>query len=270
VHESTWTVRLAAPVMLLMLTACGTHTTAQPQAAPATLPANQLVFMVESGGGYVTAVNAALESPHLAVYGDGRIIRFDDRRDGYEVPAGYTVAHVDPLVVFRFAAETEALRLIEEGTDFGSPPVSDMPYTTVLLHGAGGPQVIAVYAFEHFDSDVSPAEREARRQLSQVIERARALPGDGAWTTYRPDQVRVFAWHGDGDPDDPPAWPGPTPDSFLRPSQQFEACGTLSGSAAATVYTAARGNPGAVWRVGGTLRTLAVTALLPGTTGCRT
>ncbi len=260
-------------MLIMVLTACGAEVVGQPQAPPSRtgLPADQLVFLVESIPGYVPAVTAALDSPALAVYGDGRVIKYDEHADGYEVPVGYTVAEVDPLQLTDFATGTEALHLIEEGTDFGEPGITDMPYTTVRLHGRGAPHVVTVYAFsEDFESDVSPAERKVRRELSAVIDRARALPGGGAWTGYRPDQVRVLEVDHADDTERAPAWPGPAPASFRGPSRDFDACGTLTGSAAETAYAAARRNPGAVWTVGSTQRTLAVVALLPGTIGCPT
>ena len=258
-------------MLIMALTACGAEIGGQPQATPSRtgLPADQLVFLVESIPGFVPVVIAALDSPALAVYGDGRVITYDEHEDGYEVPVGYTLAEVDPLLVAEFATETEALHLIEQGTDFGEPGVTDMPYTTVRLHGRGAPQSVTVYAFsEDFESDLSPAERKVRRELSAVIDRARALPGDGAWTAFRPDQVRVLEVDDPDDTEPHPAWPGPSPGSFLGPSRGFDACGTLTGSAAQTAYAAARKNPGAVWTVGPTQRTLAVVALLPGTIGC--
>jgi hypothetical protein len=269
VHRSAWTICVAVVAMLLSLTACGTDAIAQPKTAPSLLPADQLVFLVESGGGFVTAVTAALESPDLAVYGDGRVIRFEDHRDGHEVPVGYTVAEVDPLLVLRFAAETEALGLIEKGTEFGAPQVSDMPYTTVRLHGTGGPRSVRVYALgENSARGISPSQAKARRELSAAIDQARALPDDAASAPYRPGQVRVVELDHTDDADDAPAWPGPAPGSFLDPSQEFGACGTLSGSAAEIAYAAARKNSGANWTVGTKQQTLAVVALLPGTIGC--
>jgi hypothetical protein len=269
VHGSTWTARLAAAAMLLTVTACGTGVVAEPQAAPVTLPADQLIFLVESGGGYVTAVNAALESPQLAVYGDGRVIRFDNHRDGDQIPVGYTIAKVDPRLVLRFAAQTEALGLIEKRTDFGAPQVADLPYTTVRLHGAGVMRSVRIYALgEELGSGVSATQGKARRELSAVIDRARALPDGAARTPYRPSQVRVFGLDHASDAGRGPKWPGPAPDSFMGSSEEFGACGTLSGSAAELVYRAARRNPDANWTVGATQRTLAVSALLPGTIGC--
>ena len=77
------------------------------------------MFLVEAGGGFVPVLNAALESPALAVYGDGRVIQYDEKKKERDVPAAYTIAKVDPALVAQFAAETEALNLIQEGTDFG-------------------------------------------------------------------------------------------------------------------------------------------------------
>lgn len=266
-----WITRLTAPMLIMALTACGAEIVGRPQSPPSRtgLPAEQLVFLVESIPGYVPAVIAALDSPALAVYGDGRVITYDEHEDGHEVPVAYTVAEVDPILVAEFASRTEALHLIEDGTDFGEPGVTDMPYTTVRLHGQGAPQFVTIYAFsEDFERDLSPAERKVRRELSAVIDRARALPGDSAATAFRPDRVRILEVDYPADTERHPAWPGPSPDSFLGPSRDFDACGTLTGPAAANAYAAARKNPGAVWTVGSTQRTLAVVALLPGTIGC--
>ena len=53
-----------------------------------------------------------------------------------------------------------------------------MPSTTVLLHGAGGPHRVSVYAFgDQFDDDLTRAQRRARQELAEVIDRAYALLG---------------------------------------------------------------------------------------------
>ena len=159
------------------------------------------------------ALHAALQSPALAVYGDGRVIQYDEKKKERDVPAAYTVAKVDPLLVAQFAAETEALNLIQEGTDFGKPPVSDMPATTVQLNGATGPHAVSVYAFaDTFDKDVSEAQRKARQELGAVIDRAHALPGDAEQAPYRPDAVRVVELEDTEFTEMAPAWPGPAPD----------------------------------------------------------
>ncbi|HSU34419.1 MAG TPA: hypothetical protein VLJ88_02050 [Propionibacteriaceae bacterium] len=264
-----WGFRLAGALMIMLLAGCGAQTAGGPEPSSTPLPPDRLVFLVEATGGFVPALNAALQSPALAVYGDGRVIQYDQKKKERDVPAAYTVAQVDPLLVAQFAAETEALNLIQEGTDFGEPPVSDMPTTTVQLNGSAGPREVQVYAFaDSFDKDVSADQRKARRDLGAVIDRAHGLPGDAEQAPYRPDTVRVVELEDTEFAEMAPAWPGPAPNSFLSSTQTYFSCGTLSGAAAEKAYAAARRNPGAVWTAEGTELTLAVTALLPGTVGC--
>ena len=260
---------MAGALMIMMVAGCGAPVAGEPQPSTTPLPADQLVFLVEASGGFVPALHAALQSPALAVYGDGRVIQYDDKKKERDVPAAYTIAEVDPALVATFAAETEALNLIQEGTDFGKPAVSDMPVTTVQLNGATGPHTVSVYAFaDTFDKDVSEAQRKARQDLGAVIDRAYALPGDAEQTPFRPDKVRVVELEDTEFTEMAPAWPGPEPATFLSASKTFRSCGTLSGAPAGKAYAAARRNAGAVWSAEGTELTLVVTALLPGTVGC--
>jgi len=269
VRRISWRFRLVGALMIMLLTACGTPVAGQPEPSVTPLPADQLVFLVEAGGGFVPVLNAVLESPALAVYSDGRVIQYDKKKKERDVPAAYTIAKVDPLLVDQFAAETEALNLIQAGTDFGEPAVSDMATTTVQLNGATGPKEVHVYAFaDAFENDVTKAQRQARQELAAVIDRAHALPSDGEQAPYRPDAVRVVELEDTEFTEMAPAWPGPEPGSFLSASQTFGPCGTLSGAAAEKAYAAARRNPGAVWSAEDTQLTLVVTALLPGTGGC--
>lgn len=265
----SWGFRVAGALMIMMLTGCGAQVASEPEPSNTPLPADQLVFLVEATGGFVPALNAALQTPALAVYGDGRVIQYDQKKKERDVPAAYTITKIDPLLVAQFAAETEALNLIREGTDFGKPPVSDMPSTTVQLNGPTGPQSVQVYAFaDNFDKDVSAAQAKARQALAAVIDRAEALPGDAEPAAYKPDAVRVVELEDTEFTEMAPAWPGPAPNSFLASTQTFFSCGSLSGAAAEKAYAAARRNPGAVWTAEGTELTLVVTALLPGTVGC--
>jgi len=269
VRRIGWGFRVAGALMIIMLTGCGAQVAGEPQSSTTPLPADQLVLLVEATGGFVPALHAALQSPALAVYGDGRVIQYDEKKKERDVPAAYTVAKVDPALVSTFAAETEALNLIQESTDFGKPPVSDMPATTVQLNGATGPHTVSVYAFaDTFDKDVSEPQRQARQALGAVIDRAHVLPGDAEQAPYQPEAVRVVELDDTEFTEMAPAWPGPAPNSFLSSAKTFRSCGTLSGAAAEKTYAAARRNAGAVWAAEGTELTLVVTALLPGTVGC--
>jgi len=272
-HEVIRANRLAALLVVLALTGCGVWPIGKPSASPSPLPGDQLVFMVEGGPGYFTPfLHQALITPSIAVYGDGRVIQYDGEQDP-GVPAAYVISQVDAAEVAGFAADAEKRNLINSETDFGDPGVSDMPTTTVQLHGVGGPHRVYVYAFgEGFDDDLPRAQRKAREELADVIDRASALPGDGERLPYRPDRVRVTEFS-DGGKGVAAEWPGPDPNSFLEPAKPgsvLVACGELSDDTAERAYAAARKNPGGIWTYASKRRVFAVVPLLPSLGGCPT
>ena len=206
-----WRFRVAGALMIMLLTGCGAPVAGEPQPSTTPLPADQLVFLVEASGGFVPVLNAALQSPALAVYGDGRVIQYDEKKKERDVPAAYTVAKVDPALVATFAAETEALNLIQEGTDFGKPPVSDMPTTTVQLNGATGPHSRERLRLRRHvrQRRLRGAAQGAAGTGCESIDRAHALPGDAEQAPYRPDAVRVVELEDAEFTEMAPAWPGP-------------------------------------------------------------
>lgn len=257
---------LGALLLTPLLPGCGTA----PTPAPAALPGDQLVFAIETVGGMMPTLDQVLGTASLTVYGDGRVIEADHRRYVEGAPWAYTVRRVDPMAVAEFAADAEARDVVDPATDFGDPPVTDMPVSTVHLHGTGTPQLVRVYALaDEFENDVAGGARRARRELGGIVDRAYGLPGQGEQADYVPQQVQVTEL---GDPTgvgDRPEWPGPDPDTFLAPAPSNRtACGTLSGGAARAAYAAARDNPDAGWTVGAQTRVLAVVPLLPGTRAC--
>jgi len=258
-----WTRTLGA--VLAGLTMLGLSASATASAGGA-LPADQVVFMVDSGGGLVPPVVYALESPSLVIYGDGRILSIaEDDNTGGAVPARYELTRVDPLAVAAFVSSVEARGIINPAKDFGQPSVTDMDGTTVLVHGENAPAKVSVYAFhDQFDKDVTADQQKARAALRQVIDAASNLAAGATPTPYSPDHVVVYdVGLGYGDRTATTVWPGPPPASFLNSSNQSRsvACGQLSGAPATTVYNAALNNPGALWLVGGVSRVLAVNPL---------
>jgi hypothetical protein len=233
--------------------------------ADGALPADQVVFMVDSGGGLVPPVIYALESPSLVIYGDGRILSIVKDGTGGAVPARYQLTRVDPLVVAAFVSSAEASGIINADKDFGQPLVTDMDSTTVTVHGENAPAKVSVYAFhDQFDKDVTADQQKARAALRQLIDTASNLTAGATPVPYTPDSVVVYdVGLGYGDRPATTVWPGPPPASFLQPSNQSRsvACGQLSGAPAATVYNAALENPGALWLVDGSARVLAVNPL---------
>jgi hypothetical protein len=270
-QEVAWARRLASLLLVLALAGCGGWPLDRPTASPNPLPGDRLVFMVEKGGGGFThPLYQTFLSPALALYGDGRVIQYDGKQQP-NVPAAYVINRVDPALVATFVVETEARDLITSNTNFGDPPVTDMPSTTVELHGASGLHRINVYAFgEGFDDDLTRAQRRAREELAEVIDRAAALPGDAERSPYRPHRVRVteltYTGKGRG-----VKWPGPDPARFLVPAARRSivlACGELAGQAAEKAYQAARNNPDGVWTYASKPRVFAVVPILPSLAVC--
>ncbi len=257
---------LGSVVSLLVMTGCSPDA----ESTPATnLPAEQMVFMVMSSGGMAPAVYQALASPSLAIYGDGRVLTAVESPALQLIPARYEVARIDPAAVTSFVADVEADGLINSGTDFGTPRMTDLPSTTVMMYGPGGEQRVNPYAFdERFDARLTPEQRSARVALRTIISRAAALTAGAPRMPYSPDRVVVYEIEA-RTADEPGAvnWPGPPPASFLSPhtGRRSIACGALVADPAEVVYQAALENPGARWVVDGATRALAVNSLpLPG------
>ncbi len=257
-----WTRTLAAVLVGLGLLGVPGSATASADGA---LPADQVVFMVDSGGGLVPPVVYALESPSLVIYGDGRILSIVKDDTGGAVPARYQLTRVDPLAVAAFASSAEASGIINPAKDFGQPPVTDMDGTTVMVHGENAPAKVSVYAFhDQFDKDVTADQQKARAALRQLIDAASNLAAGATLVPFSPDSVVVYdVGLGYGDRTATTVWPGPPPASFLKPSNQSRsvACGQLSGAPATIVYNAALDNPSALWLVDGASRVLAVNPL---------
>ena len=255
----TLTRLLGTLLAALTMIGVGGHATSS---ASGPLPADQIVFMVSSGGGLVPPVIYALESPSLVIYGDGRVLTAVRHNSAGAVPARYQLTQADPAAVASFVSSVEQRGIVDAATDFGQPPVTDMDATTVLVHGEGTPAKVSVYAFhDEFDKYVTPAQQQDRAALREVIDAGSALAATGIPTAYSPDRVVVYdVGLGYGDRKATAVWPGPPPGSFLAPSNQSRsvACGYLSGAPAVAVYDAALDNPGALWLVGGGTRVLAV------------
>jgi hypothetical protein len=228
-----------------------------------------MVFMVMSSGGMAPAVYQALASPSLAIYGDGRVLTAVEAPVLQLIPTRYEVAHIDPAAVASFVAEVEAGGLINPTTDFGTPRMTDLPSTTVMVNGRSGEQQVRPYAFdERFDARLTPEQRNARAALRTVISQASALAAGTTRVPYSPDRVVVYEVEPRNNNE--PAttgWPGPPLPSFLQTTTERSsiACGALMADPAEVVYRAALDNPGARWLVDDATRLLAVNSLpLPG------
>lgn len=240
-------------------------------------PGDEMVFTVMSAGGLVPPVYDALDSPDLVAFSDGRVLTKVRNTATGLVPARYEMAGIAPAAVATFTSGARARQvcqdicrgLFDPGTDFGTPAVTDLAVTTVVVRAANGEARASAYALDaQFDRGLTAEQRAARAALRTLIEQAGALAAGAEQAPYSPDRVVVY----EVDPrySDTPAtrdWPGPPPSSFLRPSTEHGsiACGELAADPAEEVYRAALGNAGARWSVNGVTRVLAVNPLpLPG------
>jgi len=253
---------LIAVLTLLMMTSCSGDAESAPTPG---LPGEQMAFMVMSSGGMAPAVYQALASPSLAIFGDGRVLRAVETPALQLVPVRYELARIDPAAVASFVADVEAGGLISPETDFGTPRMTDLPSTMVMVHGRGAAAQVRPYAFdERFDARLTPEQRGARVALRTVINTALALVYGATFVAHSPDRVAVYEIPTSeaGGPS-APGWPGPPPSAFLTPStdRRAIACGELMTDPAEVVYRAALANPGARWVVDGDTRILAVNSL---------
>lgn len=254
-------MRLAAVVVTAtVMSGCGSGTS--PTAAA--LPAGQLVFVVRQFGGMTPTVVSAMQSPSVAIFGDGRVLTSQQESALQPIPARYAVANVGAAAVRDFAASARSTGLFD-GTEFGSPRVTDVSTTEVMIQDDAGRSEVRVYALgPRFDDQLSAAQRDARERLRALIEKAGALASGAPTTEYVPDRIMVSEpIPGRNDEPAVTLWPGPPPPAFLTPASggRVIACGELTGADARTVYQAALNNPGARWLVDGVTRTLAVNPL---------
>ena len=254
-----------ALLALSAMTGCAGY----PTPTAGAMPSDQIAVMVMSSGGMIPPVVAVMQSPSLVVYGDGRVLSKVPAPALQLVPARYEISDIGPGPVAAFVSKVRSGGLVSAATDFGSPPITDVDTTTVLVNGDGGPSEVRVYAFdERFEQDLTPAQREARSRLRTLIAEAGELAAGKPQTPYVPDRVTVSEpMSGRNQEPASTPWPGPPPSAFLIPTRKGRAvaCGELVGAEARTVYLAALDNTGARWLVDGDTRVLGVNPVpLPG------
>lgn len=260
-----------------------TTTVAEPDGGEGTLPADQVVFQAQTGGGFTPMEAAATEIPFVTIYGDGRVFVTEDRADRpYDVGPALLTTTIDADALEAFLADATESGLFVADADFGQPMVTDLPTTTVTLHTDDPAGAVSVSAYAlGFDAPpgggVSDEQTARRQELSAIVDAATALgEGGEAWT---PDRVRATAYAPDQRQPDPgieaAEWPGPAFSTFPEPTPAgaVSSCLVLEGSEAAAVWAAASERTNAWWVDGEgdqQARTIVVVPLVPGAEGCPT
>ena len=254
----------------------------------ATLPADRVVWQVDTGGGLTSLAFAVNDVPEVTIYGDGRIF-VPDPADPDETstgpipkPVGLTLGSVAPSELRAFLADAEATGLVDEAVDYGMPQITDLPGTSVRLHGAGAPGTVSVYALGvelGVDLDgggdglgLERSQLDHRIALEDLVERSRGL--GGAAEPWVPDRVQVVDLATDEATFEATAeWPGPPfieVFGTVKPGATIDGprCAELDGDDAASVFEAAleAGRPFVDDR--GAELEVVVRALLPGEEAC--
>ncbi|MEZ5181164.1 MAG: hypothetical protein R2702_04710 [Acidimicrobiales bacterium] len=243
------------------------------------LDADQIVFQAQTGGGFVPMQAAATELPEVTVYGDGRVLVTEPRDDRpFDVSPRLLLAIAPDGAVRSLLADAEGSGLFAGDVDFGQPMATDLPTTTVTLHGTGPAATVSAYALGFTQAPgggITDEQAERRAALRDLIDAARALGEDGdAWT---PDRVRATLF-------DPASvqregtiatapWPGPPFTSFPAPAPEgaVARCLVIEGDDAATVWSAASARDSSWWTDPddpAVERQIVVVPVLPGTEGC--
>lgn len=243
------------------------------------LPADQIAFQEQTGGGFVPMQAAATEIPGITVYGDGRIFVVDQRTDrAYDAAPVLLATTLEPEQLTGLIAAAEATGLFDGAADLGSPMVADLPTTTVTLAAGGPPTTVSAYALgiDAVPGDgLTDEQVTARQALAALIDEARSLGADGEpWT---PDRVRATMYdlsqtQREGTTEVAP-WPGPAFADFPEPTPAgaVSSCLVVEGDEAAAVWDAAVDRTSAWWSATddpSEERQIVVVPLVPGAEGC--
>ena len=254
----------------MLLAACGGSSGGSESAPPAA--ADEVVLRVVSRGGFAAESRQPAQLPRLSVFGDGRVVLAGPTTLEFPGPA------VPNLQEFRLTREGLA-RLVDDARDagllddpspdYGEPGVTDQATTTVTVRVDGRTRRVEVYAlgFTGRVSGVTPEQRENRKRLERIIERAgdpdaqRPVVVPGSERRYEPALLAVLARPSDTTDADVHAWP-------LGDLGSTE-CAIYGGADAAAILAAARtAREGDVWESAGATYTVTFRPLLPDERGC--
>jgi hypothetical protein len=229
---------------------------------------DELVFSIESAGGFVPPEFLAAQVPSVAILGDGRVITTGAQTLIFPGPA------LPPLQVRRLTedglqavlAEIVATNLFTNDVEFRGAQnfVADAPDTVFTLHAGGRAVTVIVYALGFVDSNALPqgmtqAEIQAHQVLGRMNERLTQLDAwlpasawaDAGWQAFEPDALRLYVRDATADPPEAGGvpqqtrdWPLPgDPVAFGEPQPFFGSgtrCGVVTDADAATWLTELR------------------------------
>jgi hypothetical protein len=123
---------------------------------------------------------ALAEAPSPVILSDGTVYRagaVPAIYPGQALPAVETTT-LEPAELDEVLALVDAHRALFEGTDFGEPPIADVPTTTLLASIDGELSEAAAFALGFEDTGLTPAQTAARQDLTTLMGDVQAIVDD--------------------------------------------------------------------------------------------
>ncbi len=248
--------------------------------APPPSGADNLVFRVEVGGGFVPIELIFTSLPQISVYADGRVITQGPVLMIYPGPAlpNLQVAQLSETGVQRLLNAAREAGLLEQGRDFGQPAVADGATTTFTVSAGGRTIATDVYFLEaenENDPILSDEQKRQRRDLLNFRMKATDLRGwlegeIGPDAAYLFESLAVLILPGDPTRSDPSgiepnilAWPLADLGTLGEPYQQGSRAVIAGDDLTALKPLLEKANSLTLWKSGDAYYTLLLRPLLP-------
>jgi hypothetical protein len=234
-----------------------------------------VVLDVTTGGGFVPVEVAVDTRPDFRLYGDGSVlVRPEEFELAFPALQTYELTPEGIQAVLQAADEAG---LLAAGPDYGQPPVTDLPTTTLTVNLEGSSYSHGAYALGFDDeTGLTAAQRDARERFAGFTAFLADLAAThpellaSAAEAYEPEAVRVYAWEREPQPGQkPPAWPlEPGIETWAGESSFGARCRTIAGPDLETLLGSLPQDWPLAWRSGGKQWSTGVALQLPGDAGC--
>jgi hypothetical protein len=196
----------------LIATACGTTenpgdggettTTTLPSGAVAhPSGADQVVFRVTTGGGFVPVEYNITLAPEFTLYGDGTVIVTGPVIAIYPGPAlpNLQAAKISEEAVQAILAAAKEAGLLQNGVDYGQPGITDVGTTSLVINAGGQTYQSDIYALgmESGAGGLTMEQQQARAAINDFRNKLTDLTAfesaELTWAPYEYERLAIFS-----------------------------------------------------------------------------
>jgi len=238
--------------------------------------ADDVVVRVSSGGALVPLEVSLAGLPELTLYGDGQLVSVDYEANTFPGPAlpALRTTQLSDDEIQELLDKASQADILEGDIDYGTPNITDVGGTSVLINVDGVQHSSSAYALGYDDETLTAEQVDARARLEGFIDEVSAAAGQSA-VSYEADAVAVFVFDhqpidGGDNPDASPVdWPFADPGSVPGSGTTGTPCFTLTGDEAGQAQELAAGaDANTPWASNGAQYHLVFRPLLPDESGC--